>query len=279
MRWRHSWLSPYYIGNRLAFGADVYNYNTSERASQPSAAVRRIRYREIADALRQRLRTASAGSLLPSEAELSAEFGASRVTIRRALDLLRDDGLIASRQGFGWYVAAEPVRQHLGSLGTIEAQLEGSGMAGERRVLEFSFTTPPERVRQLLGTESVLRVERVNLADGEPFAVVTVWCPAELGRRLSRADVEEHPFYELLDITLRGATQTIGADGAGPHEAELLHVPIGAPLLKCQRVTTDANGTPVLVSEHLFPAHRTEFVVDLPSAEPSTTPTGLRLVE
>jgi len=59
----------------------------------------------------------------------------------------------------------------------------------------------------------------------------------------------------------------------------LLQVPVGAPVLKCQRVTTSDAGTPVLVSEHLFPAHRTEFVVDLPSAQPSTTPSGLRLVE
>ena len=58
----------------------------------------------------------------------------------------------------------------------------------------------PERVRQLLGVDSVLRVKRINLADGEPFAVVTVWCPAELGQHLSRADVEQHPFYELLDM-------------------------------------------------------------------------------
>ncbi len=241
--------------------------------------MRRIRYREIADTLRQRVRVSPAGSLLPSEAELSSEFGASRVTIRRALDLLRDDGLVAARQGFGWFVAAEPVRQHLGQLGTIEAQLAGSGITNERRVVEFTFAEPPERVRQLLGVDSVLRVKRINLADGEPFAVVTVWCPAELGQHLSRADVEQHPFYELLDITLRGATQTIGADGASADEARLLRVPVGAPLLKCQRVTTDESGTPVLVSEHLFPAHRTEFVVDLPGAAPSTLPSGLRLVE
>ena len=79
--------------------------------------------------------------------------------------------------------------------------------------------------------------------------------------------------------TLRGATQTIGADAAEPADAALLGVPVGAPLLRCQRVTTDTAGRPVLVSEHLFPAHRTEFVVELPLAEPSTSPTGLRLVE
>ncbi len=241
--------------------------------------MRRIRYQEIAAELRARAAAAPAGSLLPSEAELSAEFGASRVTIRRALELVREEGLIAARQGFGWFVATEPVRQRLEHLGTIEDQLHDSGRHGERRVIEFAFETPPERVGRILGVDQVLRVKRVNLADGEPFAVVTVWCPAELGASLSREDVERHPFYELLDRPLRGATQTIGADAADAADAKLLGVPVGAPLLRCQRVTTDTAGQPVLLSEHLFPAHRTEFVVELPLAEPSTSPAGLRLVE
>ena len=66
----------------------------------------------------------------------------------------------------------------------------------------------------MLGTTQVLRVLRVNLADGEPFAIVTVWCSAEVGQHLSRRDVEQSPFYELLDVPLSGAMQTIGADAA-----------------------------------------------------------------
>ena len=199
--------------------------------------------------------------------------------MRRALELLRDEGLIAARQGLGWFVATEPVRQRLERLGTIEEQLEAEGRRAERRVTEFAFVESPERVRRVLDADQVLRVKRVNLADGQPFAVVTVWCPAELGAALSREDVERHPFYELLATPLRAATQTIGADAAEPDDARLLGVPVGSPLLRCQRVTFDVGGTPVLMSEHLFPAHRTEFVVELPYAEPSISPAGLRLVE
>jgi GntR family transcriptional regulator len=174
--------------------------------------MRHIRYQEIADVLRQRALDSPAGSVLPSEAEMSAEFGASRVTIRRALELVREDGLIAARQGFGWFVATDPVPQNLGSLATIESHVEGVGKLSERKVEEFVYECAPERVHRVLGVDQVLRVKRVNLADGEPFAVVTVWCPAELGAHLSRQDVERRPFYELLDVELRGATQTIGAD-------------------------------------------------------------------
>ena len=241
---------------------------------------RRIRYQEIANELRGRFEALPAGAVLPSESDMSVEFEASRVTVRRALEMLREEGLLASRQGFGWFVAGEPVRQSLASLGTIESEIEGVGKLSERRVSEFAFEQPPARVRKLLGgIDQVLRVKRVNLADGEPFAVVTVWCPADLGAHLSRLDVERRPFYELLDVELRGATQTIGADAAGESDADLLGIPAGAPILRCQRVTTDTSGGPLLVSEHLFAAHRTEFMVDLPQAIPSMTPTGFRLVD
>jgi GntR family transcriptional regulator len=62
-------------------------------------------------------------------------------------------------------------------------------------------------------------------------------------------------------------------------DAALLEVPVGSPVLRCERITSTPEGRPVLLSEHVFPAHRTEFVVDLPLAEPSMAPTGLRLVE
>lgn len=243
-----------------------------------SVQARRIRYQEIADALRARVLSAAPGSLISSESDLSQEFSASRVTVRRALEVLRDEGLVSSRQGFGWFVATEPVRQRLERLGTIEGDIIGSGKNAARRVIEFAFVDPPRHVESVLGQGQVLQVKRVNLADEEPFAVVTVWCPSRLGGALSRDQVEASPFYELLGVELRGASQTIGACSADGDIATLLGVPVGAPLLRCQRVTTDVGGRPVLLSEHLFAAHRTEFVVDLPHAEPSVTPNGLRLV-
>ncbi len=242
---------------------------------------RTIRYQEIANALRDRVAANlyTGGRVLPSEAELSAEFNASRVTIRRALETLRDDGLLAARQGFGWFVANKQLRQSLSQLGTIEGQLADSGIDAQRRIIEFAFVAASARVRDALGTDQVLQVKRLNLADGEPFAVVTVWCPSELGQNLSKRDVERSPFYELLGVKLLGATQTIGADAATIEDALLLAVPAGSPVLRCERLTTDIDGRPVLLAQHIFPAHRTEFVVELPHAEPSLSPSGLRLVE
>jgi GntR family transcriptional regulator len=243
--------------------------------------VREVRYRAIADELRQRVESGelAAGALLPSESELSGAYDVSRVTVRKALDILRGEGLVDSRQGFGWFVATDPVRQSLGRLGTIEEQLAELGVGSERRVVGFRFTAAPPRVRQVLGVDTVLEVRRVNHADGQPFARVTVWCREDVGARLSRADVESSPFYELVDVPIGGAVQTIGAAAASREDADLLAVPVGSPVLRCERVTRGVDGRALLVSEHVFPGHRTEFVVDLPQAEPSISPSGLRLVE
>lgn len=243
--------------------------------------MRTIRYRQIADDLRDEIVAGalSAGAVLPSESDLAAVHDVSRVTVRKALDLLRDEGLIDARQGFGWFVAAPPVLQRLAELATIEGQLADEGLASVRQVLSFGFVDAPPRARAVLGVDEVLEVTRRNLADDVPFALVTVWCPAELGASFSRADVERQPFYELLDVDLGGATQTIGAGLADARTSEALGVPVGSPVLVCERISRDLTGAAVLVSVHRFPAHLTEFVVELPSPPASLAPSGLRLVE
>lgn len=232
-----------------------------------------MRYLEIAEKLRERLGdgTYEAGRALDSEAQLARQLGASRVTVRRALETLREQGLVTSRRGSGWFVSVDPVRQTLGRVTTIEAALESAGSVAERRVLEFAFVPAPHPVATALRVEAgadVLRVVRVNLADGEPFALVTVWVRAALGAPLSRADVERSPFYDLLPlrgVELGRATQTIDAELADADDARRLGLRPPAALLVCRRSTHDRHGNAVLYSEHRYPAGRTQFEIDFPS--------------
>jgi GntR family transcriptional regulator len=232
-----------------------------------------MRYLDVAAQLRDRLgagRYAPTGSL-PSETELASELGASRVTIRRALEVLRRQGLVTSRRGSGWFVTVDPVRQPLGRVTTIEAAVAAAGATSSRRVLEFAFEPAPAVVAHALEMEAgadVLRVRRVNLADGEPFALVTVWVPGALGASLSRRDVEASTLLDLLPIAgveLGRATQTIGAELALADDAELLGLQQPAALIVCRRVTCDATDRPVIYSEHRYPAARTTFEIEFPS--------------
>lgn len=216
---------------------------------------------------------------MPSEAELSKRYKVSRVTVRRALELLREEGSVDARQGFGWFVVGGRVSHSLATLGTIEDQMAASGIQSKRLVIEYAFEKANPQVAKVLGVDQVLRVRRINTADGETFALVTVWCPAELGRTLSRHDVETSSFHALLDRVLKSATQTIAADAATADEAELLEIPVLAPVLRCERVTKDSSGQPVLLAHYVFPGHKTNFVVELSSATKSIAPSGLRFVD
>lgn len=247
-----------------------------------------MRYLELATTLRNRIGAGEygAGGALESEAELGQRFGLSRVTVRRALEALRDEGLVQSRKGAGWFVACDPVRQSLGRMATIESTLAEAGITPRRQVLTFAFAPASAEVAAALGLragEEVLRVQRLNLAGSEPFAIVTVWVRGELGARLSRADVELTTFYDLLPlrgVELASASQTINAVAATRAEARLLGVRTGAPLLACRRVTRDRDGRPVILSDHRYPGQRTLFEVEFPhvSAGSAWGPSGLRVL-
>lgn len=226
-----------------------------------------MRYLDIADQLRSRIASGASGALA-SEAALGAEFGVSRVTVRRALEVLRDEGIVHSRRGAGWFVAVDPVRQPLGRVTTVEAALEAAGARPGRRVLEFGFDAAPPDVAKILGLasdEPVLAVTRLNLADDEPFALVTVWVPESVGAHLSRADIERSTFTDLLPlhgVEPARIAQTITATEADPADADRLGVRAGSPVLACRRVTYDRSGSAVMVSDHRYAGHRTALEVE-----------------
>ncbi|MEM9655229.1 MAG: GntR family transcriptional regulator [Actinomycetota bacterium] len=225
--------------------------------------MRRVIYREIAASLRRGIESGeyTAGELLPSEAALCATFGASRVTIRKALELVRNEGLVASRQGFGWLVVGEPLTQSLDSLMSIERQLGQLGRPLRREMTDFGFIDTPAQA-SMLGPR-VLQVGRLNLVDELPFARIMVWCREDLATDLSRSQVTNTSFLDLLGQKPQRAVQTIGARAVPNAEAELLAVPEGSPALLLRRTTYDTDDGALLMSEHWFPGHLTEFVAEL----------------
>jgi GntR family transcriptional regulator len=240
---------------------------------------RELRYAVVSEALHERLTAGefAAGRLLPSEGALASSYGVSRVTIRKALGQLKNEGLIDSRQGFGWYATSTPLRHSLSTLTTIEDQVVASGRSPQRRLLSFAFVLASPSIAELLGCERVLEVSRLNLADNEPLSRATISVPDDLAEDLSRRAVAEHSFHDLLQVTIAGATQTISAIAASSQDAELLHVLEGSPLLRCERRTRDVTGRCVLFSDTAFNPLATEFVVELPATS-DIEPAGLTLV-
>ena len=153
-----------------------------------------MRYVTLADTLRDRIADGATGPL-ESEAELGREYGVSRVTVRRALELLRDEGLVAARHGVGWFVAVDPVRQSLGRVTTLEAALEAAGAVAGRRVLEFAFETPSPDVAK---TRVVRRGDTLSAIAAEEYGDPAVWRP--IARANGIVDPRRLPPGQVLTI-------------------------------------------------------------------------------
>jgi GntR family transcriptional regulator len=247
-----------------------------------------LRYRQVAEAIRRRIGAGEYPSgALETEAKLGEAFGVSRITVRKALDLLREEGIVTSRKGSGWRVAVDPLRQVLGTFPTVEAALRDDGHDFTRRILEFTYeTAPPEIVRHLApGSKQrrleVLRVRRLNLADEHVFDLVTTWVPSDVAAPLSRADVESHGVFGSLrrhGVASGDVLQTITAASATADDARHLGVHTGSPLLVVEQTTSDPAGRTIKFSEHRYPAHRIHLEVRIGAAAATAEPPGLRLV-
>ena len=165
-----------------------------------------MRYLEMAETLRDRIAGGTRGAL-PSEAELGGEYGVSRVTVRRALELLREEGLVTARQGVGWFVAVDPVRQALGRVTTIEEALEAAGSTPTRQVLEFAFEPAP--LHYHLYNEVIYVVQ---------------------GRGILHIDGERNPLYPGACIHLPARTlHQVENTGDIPLREVAVFVPAGSP--------------------------------------------------
>ena len=121
-------------------------------AARRSAEDRQPKYLRIHAELRDRITSGQwpAGTSLPAQRDLAAEFGVSVMTLRQALQLLADDGLIAARHGSGTYVAAR-YDYDLGHLRSFAADLAAQGAGIRTRLLAAEIVTPAGEVSARLG--------------------------------------------------------------------------------------------------------------------------------
>ncbi|MPQ97108.1 UTRA domain-containing protein [Modestobacter sp. I12A-02628] len=245
---------------------------------------------ELADRLRERIALGEfAGTgAIESEASLGGRYGVSRVTVRRALESLREQGLVEPRKGAGWFVVgAFHQTLALGSFRHAPSAVGELGRRVERVVVDFGFRAAPahllDGVLRLAPDDEVLYSRSVRSVDGEPLDLVHEWVPAAVAADISRADAQAPGIWQSLQRAghpVDAVRQTITAAVATPADSALLGVPAGAPLLLVRRVASDATGTPIALSDHRYLAHRFALEVEFRGGPVAATPEppGLRTV-
>jgi len=208
-------------------------------------------YHQIQVILRERIANGryGEGELIPSEAELAKEFGVSRITVKRAVNRLAEDGLVDRARGRGTTVSARPMRS-APVTASIEGLLENllaMGVETEVRLLDFRYQPAADETARAMGIARGTPVQtavRVRSLDGEPLSHLVTYVPEDVGRSYDRADLETMPLLALLErygVEVTEAEQSITATLADPALAEALEVEIGSPLLEVSRVVYDQN--------------------------------------
>jgi len=209
-------------------------------------------------------------STLPPERELVETYGVSRMTIRQAISELVNEGILLRRKGIGTFVAPPKLEQPLNSLTSFTEDMAQRGMKAGARILSFKEMVPNPTTQKLLGLEdgeTVYESVRLRLADEEPMALETTTLVASLCPGLKHEDLENQSLYTLLTerwgIQLDYATQSLEPVLAPLHEASLLQVDPGVPLLLMYRVTYDQNGRAFELAKSLYRGDRYKFVTEL----------------
>src|SRR5437879_12446564 len=175
------------------------------------------------------------GMAIPSERQLSLDLKVSRLTIRAALDELVRDGYLDRRHGSGTYVTEPKIAQPL-TLTSFSEDMRRRGMVPGSRTLELATTLAGARLAhrlQVSPAERLIRVTRLRLADGQPMAMEVLHIPEALVPGLTKADLEDRPFYYLLGerygIVIASGTQGRALTSTNEEESEVLGGPLHPP--------------------------------------------------
>jgi GntR family transcriptional regulator len=241
-------------------------------------------YRQIVAELRAQILDGQRppGSRMPSEHELATEYGTSRPTVRRALAVLKGEGLLSTEQGRGAFVRKTPhvrllvtgasFRKHraLGLPG-FNAQALEQGQRPEQQIRSVATVPAPADVAMRLNLDEdspVVVRRRVFLLEGQPVALCDSYYPAEWasGTAIARPERVRGGVYALIEDPdgpirreIARSVDDLVARMPTPDEAAELSLPPGVPVIRVLRTVLDSDDEPVEVQDSVMAADRHEF--------------------
>lgn len=219
-----------------------------------------LKYEEIAESLRVRMASGEfpPGTMLPSGRDLAEQWRVSRATVVKAMDVLRNDGMVEARQGAGFVVAEVVIGRPVGNRKSGSARVAG-GMPFTR-VGNPERTAPPAHIASALnlphGTPALRRARLMQLPDGTPHSYVEAWFPADVADQAPR--LEQHaPIAEGTTRYVQRQTGRRPVEGtdvttvrlATEEEANHLRVDTPAAVAVVLHVAYDQDGRALVCEE------------------------------
>ena len=229
--------------------------STSEKPIEnPQAGRQQPLHARIREALRAGILNGNfrTDERLPSEKDLMASNGVSRITVRHALGELEKEGVIYRISGKGSYVAKPRAVQDLNTLQGFGESMSRLGFQTINRLISLTTLPAPNDVASQLGLPGgtpISEIRRVRYVDQEPVSLDVTYVSTELGERLSREDLVKRDIFAILEgdyrIALGHADMSISTLAAPLSLTEFLNVEPGAPILYLERLTHAKDGRPL----------------------------------
>ena len=211
---------------------------------------------------------------VPSEADLATSFGVSRITIRKAMEMLAAEGLITRMRGRGTFIAegaqkSELNRAVVSNINGLFSYLNRVGQSTRLKVVNLDRGQAPTRICVQMGiapTTELVRSVRVRVLDKRPYSLSMAYLLPEVGQRLTREDLATTNMIDLVQregAVVEQVEQVLTATLADEYAAELLQVPIGASLMRMNRFFYNDQMVAFYAAEILYCADRYEYRVSL----------------
>jgi GntR family transcriptional regulator len=232
-------------------------------------AVRVTKQTETRDRVLELIERLTVGQAIPSERQLSVDFGVSRLTVRAALDELVREGQLVRRRGSGTFVSEPKIAQEL-TMTSFTEDMRRRGMRPTSRTIDLRVVPAGARLGRFLKvspSEPTLVAKRLRLADGETMAIETLHVPNSLVPGLTGKDLETQSFYELLSerygITIAGGIQQIEPTVTNEEESDALGVPLHSPAFLFERTSRDPRDRTVEFVQSVYRGDRYRIVTEL----------------
>jgi GntR family transcriptional regulator len=212
------------------------------------------------------------GTLIPTERALAQTYATSRTTVRLAISELVAEGKLGRIQGHGTFVAPPKVT-HVRQLTSFSDDARLQGLKPGSTLVALDVTKASQEVAAHLGLAEgglVTRLERIRLIDGAPLAHEVAWLPGRLPRfkaSLAKAGSLYAALRDTYGISIAEVEDTVETALAGPGDARILGIEMGAPLLVVNRLARDGKGAPVEWTHSTFRGDRFRFVSRVKSGE------------
>ena len=204
------------------------------------------------------------GEKIPTIEEFEAEFGVARVTVRQALDLLREEGLVDARQGRGTFVLGRPKPKHWFNLANDLKSVSDSVKDNILKIVHIDEQATPPILRDDEGrlAEAYVQIRSVQFSSNEPFAVVNLSLAREIFGRDRKRFTRQPALPRILDMKdlhIAHAFQTVTIGVASLEVSDLLKIGLGEPTADCRLVLVDKANVAIYAAE--FHYHRDCFAL------------------